>query len=153
MTALATDAHLEFKHVGNTLRKTFPVVADDIIYAHSFVGRSGANARPLTAGDTFLGIAVNRQDNTGGAAGDKVIETEAGHCIKLTIIGIDNSKEGVLVYATDDGTPTLTKGSNSLIGIVEQFISGTTAWVKVLTSAEAARIEILDARVTLNDAK
>ena len=153
MTALAADAHLEFKQTGESLLKKFPAVADDIIYAHSFVGRTGANARPLTAGDVFLGIATQRVDNTGGSAGDVQVETESGHLVKLTITGIDNSKEGVMVYATDDGTPTLTKGSNSLIGIVEQFISGTTAWVKVLTSAEAARIALLDARVALNDAK
>jgi len=46
----------------------------------------------------------------------------------------------VLVYASDDQTPTLTAQSNSLIGIINEIVNVTagTAWVRLYTANEIA---------------
>ena len=55
-----------------------PVIAADIIYTGAAVGENGAGyARPLVAGDRFLGFAKEQADNATGAAGAVSITVDA----------------------------------------------------------------------------
>lgn len=109
--------------IGNRL--AYPVIASDIIYEGAAVGENASGyARPLSAGDVFLGFAVAQADNSSGSAGDIDVTVESKGYIKLPITSIAiTSNDRPAVYASDDNTFTLTKGSNSLIGYVAQWES------------------------------
>ena len=106
-------------------RLAYPVIASDVIYEGAAVGENVSGyARPLTAGDVFLGFAIEQADNSSGSAGDIDVKVESKGYIKLAISSIGvTSNDRVAVYASDDNTFTLTSTSNSLIGYVAQWES------------------------------
>lgn len=137
-----TDLSIDAKDFSNGLRQELPAVADDILFARSFAGLNSGNARPLQAGDAFAGVVIRRVDNTGGAAGDKLVELESRVQLQLAVTGSGSSAPGDLVYASDDQTATMTSTSNSLIGRLEQQVSGTTWWVRIFTPGEAGQFTV-----------
>lgn len=108
-----------------------PVIADDIIYAGAAVGDNGSGyARPLQAGDPFVGFAEDRADNAGGAAGNKTVRLKTCGLVEVPVTGVTGvAQRGDLVYASDDDTYTLTAMSNSLIGTVHRVVSTGVAVV------------------------
>lgn len=109
----------------------FPVIASDIIFEGSAVGENGSGyARPLVAGDPFLGFAVEKVDNSAGGAGAKKVTVRKSGDVLLPISGAAitlNDQQSV--YASDDNTFTLTAGSNTKIGNVSRWVS--TGWAMV----------------------
>lgn len=103
----------------------YPVIAADIIYEGAAVGENASGyARPLAAGDPFLGFATEKVDNSSGAAGALDILVKSKGYVKLPITSIAiTANDRPAVYASDDNAFTLTKGSNSLIGYVAQWVS------------------------------
>ena len=69
MTTLAVDTPLVIE--GGTINE-YPVIASDIIYEGAAVGLvpASGHARPLAAGDRFVGFAEQKADNSAGAAAD-----------------------------------------------------------------------------------
>lgn len=122
MTTLAKDTPRDFQ-LGDL--EDYPVIADDIIYEGAAVGENASGyARPLQAGDVFLGFATQQADNSGGSAGDIRVTVRTRGRAKLAVGSLaitDNDR--VPVYASDDDTFTKTSTSNSLIGYVSRFIS------------------------------
>lgn len=120
--SLSKDTARDF-FVGN--REDFPVAAGVKIYEGSAVGENASGyARPLVAGDVFLGFAEREADNTNGAAGAIVVETKRRGRVELAVgslVVADN--DGVAVYASDDDTFTKTSTANSFIGYVSRFVS------------------------------
>lgn len=110
----------------------YPVVADDIIYEGAAVGENGAGyARPLQAGDVFLGFNEAKSDNTSGTAGNIDVRVKTKGRIKLPIASLAiTANDRPAVYASDDDTFTLTAGSNSLIGYVSRWVSAGVAIVE-----------------------
>lgn len=109
-----------------------PVAAATQIFEGSAVGINSANglARPLAAGDLFVGFADRGADNRlGAAAALRVRLREAGK-IEVPITGLAITNVGKLVYASDSGTFSLTAAGNSLIGHVHRFVSGGVGIVK-----------------------
>ena len=106
----------------------FGVLANAVIFQGAAIGLSAGYARPLTAGDPFIGFAL--ETVTGSAAnGGKTVAVETEGNYKLTITSVAITDVGKAVYASDDGTFTLTQGSNSRIGTVYAYDSANTAWV------------------------
>lgn len=107
-----------------------PVSASTLIYEGAAVGITSGYARGLVAGDDFLGFARGRADNsavaTDGAIG---CEVYSKGLIELTITGVAVTDVGLPVYASADGTFTLTQGSNSYIGLVYRYVKANTAVV------------------------
>lgn len=107
-----------------------PVKASTSIYEGAAVGMTSGYARGLVAGDQFVGFAQRKADNsttaTDGAINCKVISRGL---IKLTISGIAVTDIGKAVYASADGTFTLTEGSNSPIGTVYRYVTTNTCIV------------------------
>jgi len=107
-----------------------PVKASTKIYEGAAVGMASGYARGLVAGDAFAGFAQRQADNsavaTDGAIKCKVI---AKGLIQLTITAIAVTDIGAPVYASADGTFTLTKGSNSFIGVVYRYVTTDTCIV------------------------
>lgn len=104
-----------------------PVIASDIIYEGAAVGDNGSGlARPLVAGDPFLGFAKERCDNSAGAASARNVKLLEIGKIELDVTGVASADDvGQTVYASDDDTFTLTSTNNTAIGKVARWVSGT----------------------------
>lgn len=129
MTTLAADKPREYG-IGD--HDDYPVIASDIIYQGAAVGENGSGyARPLNAGDPFLGFAEGTVDNSAGAAGAKRVRVKTRGVIKLPIssIGI-TANDRPPVYASDDDTFTLTASTNSPIGYVRRWVETGYAMVE-----------------------
>jgi hypothetical protein len=105
-------------------------IGADIIYRGSALGNSGGYARPLTANDNFIGFAAEYVDNSAGSSGDKRCQIYVEGYVELAITGASAiTDKDAAVYASDDGTFTLTQGSNTYIGRVVEWLSSTTCLV------------------------
>ena len=114
-----------------------PMVASDTIFEGAAVGSNSGLARPLQAGDPFMGFADYKVENELGAAGAERVRVLERGKIVLSVAGVTgNGDLGDEVYASDDDTFTLTVGSNSLIGKIVRYVSGTT----VVVSFKAAHL-------------
>jgi hypothetical protein len=112
--------------------ETYPVIASDIIYQGAAVGENGSGySRPLVAGDPFQGFADSTADNSAGVAGIVNVTVRRRGRVVVPVTGASaiTVNDGPAVYASDDNTFTLTSTSNSLIGYVSRWISGTTCVV------------------------
>jgi predicted RecA/RadA family phage recombinase len=106
---------------------SLPVKASSTIYEGSAVGITSGYARALTAGDDFAGFAERQADNsavaTDGAINVRVI---AKGLARVTLASVAVTDVGSPVYMSDDGTFTLTQGSNSYVGVVYRYVTTNT---------------------------
>lgn len=133
MTTLSSNTNRVFEFNEDPLLNDIPVIASDIIYAGAAVGESSStgNARPLQGGDTFLGFAIAKADNSSGSVGDTYVHVRSKGIVKLTVTGVSADDDlGVAVYATDDDTFTTTASGATQIGVLHRWISGTTCMVR-----------------------
>jgi hypothetical protein len=128
MTTLAANKSRAYE-IGD--HNELPMVAADIIYEGAAVGDNGSGlARPLVAADPFLGFAVRQADNSAGAASAVNVLVKQRGEIVLAVTGAASADDvGTTVYASDDDTFTLTSTSNTSIGKVARWVSGTTCVV------------------------
>jgi len=101
-------------------RNAFLVADGTVIFEGAAVGIDTTTglARPLEAGDVFVGFAEARTDNWSAAAGSLRVRTHAIGRIVLPVAGVTTTMIGEPVYASDDSTFTLTATDNTLIGHV-----------------------------------
>lgn len=146
MTTLAADEPRAYQ-LGDL--EDYPVIATDIIYEGAAVGENGSGyARPLQAGDPFLGFCDKQVDNASGSAGEKLVKVKTRGRVQLAVAGATaiTANDRPIVYASDDNTFTLTKSTNSPIGVVSRWVSSGVAIVEF--DAEVAAMErLMDARV------
>lgn len=131
MATLAVDKPRVFE-LDEFVPNEVPAIAADIIYAGAAVGESSSTGtgRPLVAGDTFLGFAVERCDNAAGIASAKNIKLRASGVVKLTVTNATSTAVvGDTVYASDDDTFTLASTNNTPIGKVQRWVSGSIVMV------------------------
>ncbi len=116
--ALSANRELQFY----TSRELIDLPVDDNvnIYKGALVGLNASTgyARPLTAGDAFLGVAYAQADNTvsGHSAGGVAVRLHQDIDIIHVLSGVAQTNVGAVVYASDDGTLTLTASGNSRVG-------------------------------------
>lgn len=128
MATLAIDTPRDYQLGGF---EEYPIVAADIIYEGAAVGINAGFARPLVAGDVFVGFAQMNADNSTGAQGDKLVRVKTQGRAKLSISGLAiTANNRAAVYASDDNTFTLTSAGNSKIGWVSRWISTGVAIVE-----------------------
>lgn len=129
MATLAADTPRAFE-LGDI--EEYPVIADDTIFEGAAVGENASGySRPLVAADPFQGFAERKADNTGGSAGDVNVRVKTRGKVQLAIASIAiTANDRPAVYASDDGTFTLTATSNSLIGYVSRWVSTGIAIVE-----------------------
>lgn len=123
-----------------------PLTASTKIFAGSAVGLSSSLARPLVAADPFGGFCTEYCDSTVSA--NPAIPTigyalrakvKSKGVVKLSVVGASGvTNEGAAVYASDDNTFTLTSTSNTLIGKVLRWETGTLC----LVAFEATRLTL-----------
>lgn len=94
---------------------------------------SGANGfvHGVAAGEDFRGFAEEEVDNSAGTNGDKDLLVSGEGEVLLVVTGVDGiDDEGKTVYASDDGTFSLTDGGTDVpIGKVTRHVSGTQCFV------------------------
>lgn len=130
MTTLAKDTPRDYQ-LGE--KEDYPVIASDIIYEGAAVGENASGyARPLVALDPFLGFAERKADNSAGAAGDINVTVKTRGRVRLTVAGATaiTANDRPAVYASDDGTFTLTSTGNTKIGYVSRWIASTDCIVE-----------------------
>lgn len=131
MATLAVDKQRVFE-LDDISTSEIPAIATDIIYNGAAVGESSSTGtgRPLVAGDNFLGFCVERCDNSAGAASAKNIKVRDKGVVKLSVATVSSTADvGDTVYASDDDTFTKASTSNTSIGKIVRWISGTTCMV------------------------
>jgi hypothetical protein len=140
--AATKDRFLNTRSIHVETNASHPVAADTKIFQHTFVGKVAATglARPLVAGDEFLGLATEQADNTDGLASAIDVKLRRGTQINHAVTGVTGAGDvNKLVYASDDQTLTLTP-NNSPVGVVDSWISSTSCYVHLFTTAEIAAL-------------
>lgn len=129
MTTLAKDTP-RVMVVGSN--GAIPVIAADIIYKGAAVGvvPASGHAQPLTATDKFAGFAVDKADNSAGAAAAINVEVARKGSASLTITGVAITDIGQPVYATDDNTFVFLPTAAVFIGYVRRYVAANTAEVE-----------------------
>ena len=84
---------------------------------------AGANA--------FAGVVYQQCDNSGGSAGDKVVELYTEGVFRLTGSSFTQATAGDLIYATDNFTTTATSTNASRIGRAVNYVSATQVDVMI----------------------
>ncbi|MCO5763761.1 MAG: hypothetical protein NHG36_20045 [Chromatiaceae bacterium] len=129
MTTLAVNSPRDAE-VGDL--NDFPVIASDIIYEGAAVGlvAGTGHARPLVAGDRFVGFAAEKADNSAGAAAAINVKVRAAGAVKLPVTGAVITDVGQPVYASDDNAFTFNPADGSFVGLVRRFVSSGVAIVE-----------------------
>jgi hypothetical protein len=109
---------------------------DDVnIYKGALVGLNSSTgyARPLTAGDDFLGVAYAQADNTGTGHAAAAINVKLHQNVDVvhSLAGVAVTDTGSQVYASDDGTLTLTSTNNTRVGRIVGVESSGVARVRL----------------------
>lgn len=109
-----------------------PVIASDIIYEGSVVGRvkASGHARPLVALDQFAGFCESKADNATGSAADINVRVKKRGIVKLSVTGAVITDIGQPVYASDDDTFIFDPVGNTFIGFVKRFDSAGVVLVE-----------------------
>lgn len=145
MTTLAVDTPRNF---GQGIMNDLPVIASDIIYEGAFVGENASGySRPLVATDPFQGVCVRQADNSDGAAGDINVRVKAsGILSNMAVTGATaiTANDFPPVYASDDGTLTLTASTNTMIGNVLRWISSGICDVSFSTPRPPSTVTVSD---------
>lgn len=117
---MALSANRELKFYTSQELVDIPVDDNVNIYKGAFVGVNASTGygRPLVAADDFLGVAYQQADNTasGHTAGGINVRLHQSIDIVHTLSGAAATDIGSAVYASDDGTLTLTSSGNSRVG-------------------------------------
>ena len=117
---MALSANRDVKFYASQEMVDLPVDDDVTIYKGAFVGINASTgyARPLTAGDAFAGVAYAEADNTisGHAAAGINVKVHQNIDVVHTLLGVGATDIGSQIYASDDGTLTLTASGNSRVG-------------------------------------
>lgn len=103
------------RYVDQELR-SLPVKGGSHIFKGAFVGLSGGYARPLIAGDAFAGIAYEEADNSAGADAALMVRVFTMGDFEHALASASRGGNRNPVFATDDGTLTLTAAGNSFVG-------------------------------------
>ena len=130
MTTLALDTPRAYE-LGDI--SEYEVIAAERVYEGAAVALNASGyAAPLSpaSGYIFKGFAVKHADNHDGAEGAKTVQVYQKGKLELSVTGVAGvSDVGKAVYASDDDTFTLTKGSNLFIGTVDRYVSTGVAIV------------------------
>lgn len=97
----------------------FLVWEKTLIYEGAAVGLTPeGDARPLQAGDRFVGFAEDNADNREGEQSDHRVRVKHRGKITLSIDGLQRNHVGQPIFASDDNTFTLIAEHHSRIGVV-----------------------------------
>lgn len=129
---MALTANREVDHYIDQELRSFQVVASVHVYKGAFVGlTSGGYARPLTAGDAFVGMAYEEKDNSSGANGDLSVRVYTLGDFGHTLTGAAVTDIGRPVFSSADDTLTFTGAGNTYVGIVQDRIASNEIILRI----------------------
>ncbi len=121
---MALSANQEVDHFIDQELRSFQVAAAAHVYKGGYVGLTAAgHARPLVAGDPFIGIAYEEMDNTSGLAGALSVRVYTLGDFGVPLAGSAVADIGRAVFASADDALTFTGNANSYVGVVEDVIT------------------------------
>lgn len=137
-----------------------PVIASDIIYEGAAVGvvAASGHARPLTTADRFVGFAIEKADNSAGAAAAINCRVLSRGQIELAVTGALITDIGQPVYAADDDSFQFSPTGGVFVGYVKRFVSSGVVvvefdaagfvdpWYKYSTREELTSTKTFDAQ-------
>ena len=130
--ALSADTRRNYEFNIDPVMNDIPVYQAVTIYEGAAVGEvsGGGYCRGLVAADVFLGFARRKADNASGASGAINARVQQRGVVELTVTGVTGVTDlGTAVYASADGTFTLTASGSTAIGKIIRYISSTTVMV------------------------
>ncbi len=133
MAALTQDRATPYRE---GIEIEFPVAASTTIYAGSLVcGNAAGYAVPAsdTAGLKFLGVALEKVDNTSGSNGAKKVRVRRTGVFEFNAASITPAMLGDPMYAKDDNTFDDAAGcTNDIkIGVLVKYVSDTKGWIDI----------------------
>jgi hypothetical protein len=121
---MALTANREVDHYIDQEIRSFQVAADALVHKGALVGLTSTGyARPLVAGDPFVGVAYEAMDNTGGADGAVAVRVYSLGDFGLSLTGATASSIGRPVFASADDTLTFDGAGNSYVGIMQDLVA------------------------------
>lgn len=121
---MALTMNRQVDHYVDQERRTFKIAGSERIYKGALIGLSGGGyARPLMAGDRFVGLAYEEKDNAGGNDGDADVRVYTVGDFRLALSGASQSDVGRPVFASDDETLTFDGGGHSYVGVCQDVPS------------------------------
>lgn len=113
-----------------------PVAASTNIYQGTMVFSASGYGSGTAGGASFLGVALEQQDNSSGSAGDLNAECYTRGAFSFNGTSFTQATVGVKIYATDNNTVTATATSNSFVGKCVEYISATKIRVELETVSD-----------------
>ncbi len=127
-------ANREVDHYVDQVLRTFQIAEQVHIFKGAFVGLTAAGyARPLVAGDAFVGIAFEEMDNSDGADGALAVRVYTLGDFGFTLTGATAAHIGRPVFASADNVLTFTGAGNSYVGIVQDVVAANEVIVRLDT--------------------
>jgi hypothetical protein len=116
---MALTANRDLDHYIDQELRSFKMAASAHVFKGGFVGLdAGGYARPLVAGDPFVGIAYEEVDNSDGGDGEVSVRVYTLGDFGHALAGASQAQVGDTVYASADDTLTFTATNNSYVGFV-----------------------------------
>lgn len=129
---MTLSANRDVDHYIDQELRSFQVAGSVHIYKGGMVGLTSAGyARPLTASDSFAGIAYEEMDNSSGANGDVSVRVYTVGDFGHALAGAAVSDIGRPVFASADDTMTFVGTGNSYVGIVQDCVTAGEIIVRV----------------------
>ena len=105
-----------------------------VLFMNAMLGIAAGLVRPLVAGDVFVGLSLT--EHTGDTSLPKpensIRVDVSGPQVEDIVDGVVAvTDQGASVYASDDGTLTLTDVANSLVGEVVEVLDAATGLSRV----------------------
>lgn len=117
---MALTANREVSRFVDQEMRTFKVADSAHIFKGALVGlTAGGYARPLVAGDAFIGIAYEERDNSAGSDGDLECRVITIGDFEHALSGASVAHVGRPVFASADNVLTFTAAGNSYVGIAQ----------------------------------
>ena len=115
---MALTANVGLDHYVDQELRTFELSAAVHVFKGALIGLTTAGfARPLVAGDAFVGIAYEEVDNSAGTNGLASARVYTLGDFGLALSGATQTQVGDAVYASADDTLTFTATANSFVGV------------------------------------
>ena len=140
MTALTDDFEAR-RQDGEII--AFPVKASTTIYKGALVAIDTSTGYAVPASDAanriFVGVAVEKADNSSGSSGDETVRVFRTGTFQFNCSSADQTWVGKKVYAVDDNTVALaaTTTNDVLVGVVVSYESSTKVKVAINGAAFA----------------
>lgn len=139
---MALTANRQVDHFVDQELRSFGVLTATHVYKGGFVGVTTAGyARPLVAGDKFVGLAYEEINNT-GASGAKSVRVYTLGDFQHALTSAAVTDIGRAVYASADDTLTFDPGGNSFVGHVVGFVSSGIVVVRLVSASSVALMPI-----------